>query len=82
MVFFSIGMYKLHGDGPEPNSVDAVIEVCGSKSVVKDGLYFLRPGGFYIFVGLVHSDSLLDLTGEELIRKCLTITGKARPSLV
>ena len=35
----------------------------------------LRPGGFYSWVGLVHPESRLELTGEAVIRKCLTLRG-------
>ena len=37
---------------------------------------FLRPGGVYVFVGMVHPDSKLDVTGEQIIRKCITVRGK------
>lgn len=67
--------YQMNDDGPEPDSVDVVVEVCGVKSVVKQGLTLLRPGGQYILVGLVHPDSQLDITAETLIRKCLTVRG-------
>lgn len=36
----------------------------------------LKPGGLYIFVGMVHPHSRLDITGEQIIRKCLTIKGE------
>jgi hypothetical protein len=36
----------------------------------------LKPGGVYIFVGMVHPHSKLDITGEQIIRKCLMIKGK------
>lgn len=57
------------------NSIDAVIEVAGTSAVISEGLRVLRPGGFYALAGLVHPDSVLDLTGEQLIRKCLTVRG-------
>ncbi|XP_065175166.1 D-altritol 5-dehydrogenase-like [Sycon ciliatum] len=59
----------------EPGSVDAVIEVCGHKSVLQEGFRCLRPGGHYVLVGLVHPDSALPITAEDIIRKCATITG-------
>ena len=59
------------------NKVDVVVEVCGSPSVVPEGVALLRPGGRYIFVGMVHPDSHLDITAEQLIRKCLTIKGRS-----
>jgi putative phosphonate catabolism associated alcohol dehydrogenase len=57
------------------NSADVVIEVSGSASVIADGINWLRPGGHYAIAGLVHPDSALQLTGETLIRKCLTLRG-------
>ncbi|XP_031558036.1 sorbitol dehydrogenase-like [Actinia tenebrosa] len=63
-------------DFPEDNSVDVVIEVCGQRSVVSEGMKKIRIGGTYILIGMVHPDSKLDmLTGEQIIRKCLTIKG-------
>jgi threonine dehydrogenase-like Zn-dependent dehydrogenase len=56
-------------------SVDAVIEATGHSAVIAEGIELLRPGGHYQLVGLVHPDSRLDLTGETIIRKCLTIQG-------
>jgi putative phosphonate catabolism associated alcohol dehydrogenase len=58
-----------------PSGVDAVIEVAGVPSVVAEGVRLLRPGGFYALAGMVHPDSALEITGEEIIRKCLTIRG-------
>lgn len=55
--------------------VDTVIEVCGNRHAIADGIRWLRPGGHYAVAGLVHPDSLLPLTGESLIRKCLTLRG-------
>jgi putative phosphonate catabolism associated alcohol dehydrogenase len=59
----------------QPNSMDAVIEVAGTSAVIAEGIRVLRPGGFYGLAGLVHPESALNLTGEQLIRKCLTIRG-------
>jgi putative phosphonate catabolism associated alcohol dehydrogenase len=56
-------------------TVDAVMEATGSAAVIAEGIELLRPGGQYQLVGLVHPDSRLDLTGEIIIRKCLTIRG-------
>ncbi|KAJ7384566.1 hypothetical protein OS493_021197 [Desmophyllum pertusum] len=60
----------LHG-----NSVDVIIEVCGVPSVIPEGIKLLRAGGVYVFVGMVHPASKLDITGEQIIRKCITIKG-------
>ena len=51
-------------------------QVCGSSSVVSEGVRLLRPGGTYVLVGMVHPNSQLNLTGEQIIRKCLTIRGE------
>ena len=68
--------YSIAGIGPSADSVDAVLEVCGVRAVLEAGVRFLRPGGMYVLVGLVHPDSRLDITAESIIRKCLTIKGK------
>jgi threonine dehydrogenase-like Zn-dependent dehydrogenase len=52
-----------------------VIEVCGNSDVVPNGIKLLKPGGAYMFVGAVHPNSSLTITGEQIIRKCLTIKG-------
>lgn len=58
-----------------PGGADVVIEVAGSPAVVPEGMKLLRPGGHYLLVGMVHPDSALHLTGEALIRKCVTLRG-------
>ena len=68
-------MLSTDGTPLEAGSVDAVIEVSGSAAAVADGVRWLRPGGHYAIAGLVHPDSALHLTGETLIRKCLTLRG-------
>lgn len=55
--------------------VDAVFEVAGVKQLVSQGLQLLRYGGDYILVGLVHPDSDLGITAEQIIRKCIHIKG-------
>jgi putative phosphonate catabolism associated alcohol dehydrogenase len=55
--------------------VDAIFEVAGVPGLVVEGLRLLRPGGFYCFVGMVHPQTQLAVTGEQIIRKCLTIRG-------
>ena len=44
--------------------------------MITEGIKLLRPGGVYVLVGMVHPDSELDITGEQIIRKCITIKGK------
>lgn len=54
---------------------DVVMEVAGVKELIPQGMELLRPGGEYILVGLVHPDSELGITGEQIIRKCVNIKG-------
>src|SRR5690606_12582958 len=56
-------------------TVDLVLEVTGSSAVVPDGIRALRPGGHYVWAGMVHPETRLDLTGEAVLRKCLTLRG-------
>ncbi len=58
-----------------PGGADAVWEVTGAPAVVAEGLRLLRPGGYYAWLGMVHPDSALALTGESIIRGCLTVRG-------
>ncbi|XP_022095735.1 uncharacterized protein LOC110981969 [Acanthaster planci] len=59
----------------QDGAVDAVIEVCGVGAAINLGMLLLKPGGTYILAGLVHPDSCLNVTAEDIIRKCLTIKG-------
>jgi threonine dehydrogenase-like Zn-dependent dehydrogenase len=43
--------------------------------VFPEGMRVIKPGGHYTFVGLVHPNSELDVTAEQIIRKCLTFRG-------
>lgn len=56
-------------------TVDLVLEVTGSSAVIPDGVKALRPGGHYVWAGMVHPKTQLDLTGEAVLRKCLTLRG-------
>lgn len=58
-----------------PHGVDAALEVAGVSALIPEGIRLLRPGGFYGFIGMVHPHSQLDLTGEQVIRKHLTLFG-------
>ena len=62
-------------DSREPNGIDLAIEVTGNSEILNQGVSLLRPDGEYIFVGMVHPDSILPITGEQIIRKCLHIRG-------
>lgn len=61
--------------GTKMPEVDLVLEVTGSAAVVPDGIKALRPGGHYVWGGMVHPETKLDLTGEAVLRKCLTLRG-------
>ena len=56
-------------------SCDVALEVCGSSMAVAEGLKALRVGGTYVWVGMVTPESQLPITGEQVVRKCLTIRG-------
>lgn len=44
--------------------------------MVREGIKMLRFGGHYSFAGMVHPATKLDsVTGEDIIRKCITIRG-------
>lgn len=62
-------------DGMPVSPVDLVVEVTGNAAVIPDGIQALRPGGHYVWAGMVHPDTKLDLTGEAVLRKCLTLRG-------
>ena len=55
--------------------VDLVLEVTGNSAVIPAGVAALRPGGHYVWAGMVHPETQLDLTGEAVLRKCLTLRG-------
>lgn len=57
------------------SGVDLVLEVAGSSEVVPQGITAARPGGMYVWAGMVHPETRLDLSGEAVVRKCLTIRG-------
>jgi len=56
-------------------TADAIIEASGRSAVIREGMELVRTGGHYQLVGMVHPDSNLHLTGESIIRKCLTLQG-------
>ena len=65
----------MHSADVPSRSADVVIEAAGVPSIVNEGLRFLRPGGHYLLVGMVHPDSALALTGEAIIRGCVSVRG-------
>ncbi len=58
-----------------PDGVDAVIEAAGVRQLLNEGMEMLRPGGWYGWVGLVHPDSVIGPTAEQIIRRSLTVCG-------
>jgi threonine dehydrogenase-like Zn-dependent dehydrogenase len=69
------GGEAMHGADVPAKCADVVIEAAGVPSIVNEGLRFLRPGGHYLFVGMVHPDSALNITGEAIIRGCVSVRG-------
>lgn len=62
--------------GAAPHGVDAVLELSGDRTALREGVEHLRVGGVYVLAGMVHPDSDLGgITGEQIIRKCLTLRG-------
>ena len=62
--------------GACPRGVDAVLELSGDRTALPEGVEHLRVGGVYVLAGMVHPDSDLGgVTGEQIIRKCLTLRG-------
>ena len=58
------------------HGVDAVLELSGDRTALPEGVEHLRVGGVYVLAGMVHPDSDLGgVTGEQIIRKCLTLRG-------
>ena len=57
------------------NGVDVAFEVCGAVAVVGQAVRALRIGGRYLIAGFVMPGSNLDIDGNQVTRKCLTIKG-------
>ncbi|MFT6864737.1 MAG: putative phosphonate catabolism associated alcohol dehydrogenase [Akkermansiaceae bacterium] len=57
------------------DTFDAVIEVAGISQIIAEGLRVLRPGGTYLWAGMVHDETPLDILGVEIVRGCATIIG-------
>ncbi|MCP4645119.1 MAG: alcohol dehydrogenase catalytic domain-containing protein [bacterium] len=58
-----------------PRGLDLAVEVAGYAPLVAEGVRLLRVGGHYAFVGMVHPDTQLPVTGEDIVRKCLSVKG-------
>ena len=69
------GFFKGEFESSHSNTFDCIIEVCGQPEAVNEGLRLLKPGGSYVFAGMVHPKTALNVTGEQIIRKCLHISG-------
>lgn len=59
----------------QPGKADAVFEVAGTSAVVPEGIRLLRLGGYYAFIGMVHPTTPLELSGQIVLRHCLTLRG-------
>ena len=55
--------------------VDVAFEVCGVKKAVPQAVQALRIGGRYLIAGLVTPGSELEIDGNQLTRKYLTLKG-------
>ncbi len=54
---------------------DVVIEVAGVSSIISDGMRLLRLGGIYLWAGMVHDQTPLDILGVDVVKGCVTIIG-------
>ena len=57
------------------HGVDVAFEVCGNRAAVDQAVQSLRTGGRYVIAGLVTPGSDLDIDGNQLTRKYLTVSG-------
>jgi putative phosphonate catabolism associated alcohol dehydrogenase len=55
--------------------VDLVVELAGTAEVIPWGIQALRPGGHYIWAGMVHPDTQFSMVGDAIVRNCVTIRG-------
>ena len=55
--------------------IDNAFEACGNPESIKDGIESLRIGGKYLIAGMVTANSEIVLSGNNIIRKCLTLKG-------
>lgn len=73
--FGGIPAFRTGGHLVQFGCADAVFEVAGTSSVVPEGIRHLRIGGYYAFVGMVHPSTPLELSGQMVLRHCLTLRG-------
>lgn len=57
------------------DAVGLVVEAAGSSALLQCTYPLLRPGGELRLAGLVHPESHLGLSAEDIIRRCWTIRG-------
>ncbi|MFC4991915.1 zinc-binding dehydrogenase [Rubritalea tangerina] len=57
------------------SSFDAVIEVAGVSNILSEGIRLLRPGGHYLWAGMVHDQTPLDILGVDIVKGCFTVIG-------
>jgi len=67
--------FQTAGSRIGPGQADAVFEVAGTSTVVPEGIRLLRVGGYYAFIGMVHPTTPLELSGQIVLRHCLTLRG-------
>ena len=66
---------RLIRDETDGHGVDVAFEVCGDVAAVRLALEALRIGGRYLIAGLVVPGSRLEIDGNQVVRKCLTLKG-------
>lgn len=59
----------------ETHDFDAVIEVAGVSHIISEGIHHLRPGGMYVWAGMVHDRTPLDILGVDIVKGCVTVVG-------
>lgn len=59
----------------DSHSFDAVIEVAGVSQIISEGVKLLRPGGMYIWAGMVHDQTPLGILGVDIVKGCITVIG-------
>ncbi len=57
------------------DAVGLIVEAAGSSELLPWSYPLLRPGGELRLAGLVHPESQLGLSAEDIIRRCWTIRG-------
>lgn len=68
----AVSKIRSHTEG---HGVDVAFEVCGVTNAVVQAVQVLRIGGRYLIAGLVTPGSDLEIDGNQLTRKYLTLKG-------